>query len=137
MGDVAIGDVAFEATGDNLNEVFEACADASFDVMVDVNTVKDKEVKEVSLVSDNVEDLLFEFLEEIILIKDRDYFIFNCCEVVINEEKDKVGLNAKFFGEAINTEKQDLKVDIKAVTLHMFSLKKKPQGYVATVVLDI
>jgi SHS2 domain-containing protein len=137
LEDVAIADVAFEATGNNLDEVFEACADATFDVMVDVNTVKDKEFKEISLVSDNAEDLLFEFLEEIILIKDRDYFIFNRCEVKIKEEKDKIGLTSKFFGETINAEKQDLKVDVKAVTLHMFSLKKKDDNYVATVVLDI
>ena len=71
------------------------------------------------------------------MIKDRDYFIFNRCEVKIKEEKDKIGLTSKFFGETINAEKQDLKVDVKAVTLHMFSLKKKDDNYVATVVLDI
>ncbi len=134
LEDVAIADVAFEASGGNLEEVFEACGDATFETIADLDTIGDSEVYDYSAEDDNAEDLLYEFLEEIVYLKDTVSLIFKKCDVKIS---GKYKLKAKFIGEKIDREKQGLNTDVKAVTMHMFSLKKENEGYRATVVLDI
>ena len=46
-------------------------------------------------------------------------------------------LKAVIEGDTINPQKQRLENDIKAVTMHMFELKKEKGSYRATVVVDI
>lgn len=134
LDDVAIADVAFEANGINLEEVFEACGDATFETIADLDTIGDSEVYDYSAENENIEDLLYDFLEEIVYLKDTESLIFKKCEVKIS---GNYKIEAKFIGEKINREKQGLNTDVKAVTMHMFSLKKENGGYRATVVLDI
>ena len=134
LEDVAIADVAFEAKGGNLNEVFEACGDATFETIADLKTIGDIETYNYAAESENIEDLLYEFLEEIVYLKDTESLIFKKCEVKISGDYN---IKAKFIGEKIDREKQTLNTDVKAVTMHMFSLKKEKEGYKATIVLDI
>ena len=46
-------------------------------------------------------------------------------------------LRAQLLGENIDPKKHKLKLDVKAVTLHMFRLQKKKNGWEAKFVLDI
>ena len=41
------------------------------------------------------------------------------------------------FGEKIDIEKHNPKVDIKAITMHMFEVKKTKNGWRAQVLVDI
>ena len=134
LEDVAIADVAFEAKGDNLNEVFEACGDAVFETIANLETLGDTETYTYTSENENVEDLLYDFLEEIIYLKDTESLIFKECNVIIKENNK---IEVKFIGDKINQEKQELNTDVKAVTMHMFSLKKEKEGYRARIVLDI
>lgn len=134
LEDVAIADIAFEAYGKNLDELFENSAWALFDMMADVKTVKGNNIKKIKLENDKIDNLLFDFLEEIVLIKDRDYFIFNDVKVKI---KEGYKLEAELKGEEINTEKHSLIDDVKAITMHMFDVKKEKEKWKAVVVVDI
>ena len=51
--------------------------------------------------------------------------------------KGEYVLEAEIEGEKINPKKHELKVDVKAVTLHKFELKKTKEGYKSRVILDI
>ena len=62
--------------------------------------------------------------------------VFKKVKVLIKENK-KYELKAVLEGDTINPEKQKLENDIKAVTMHMFEVKKINSGYKATVVVDI
>lgn len=134
LEDVAIADVAFEARGNSLNEVFEACGDAVFETIANLETLGDTETYTYTSENENVEDLLYDFLEEIIYLKDTESLIFKECNVII---KGNNKIEVKFRGDKINQEKQELNTDVKAVTMHMFSLKKEKEGYRARIVLDI
>ena len=46
-------------------------------------------------------------------------------------------LTCEMDGEAIDRERHALRNDVKAVTMHMFGVKKAGPRWVATVVLDI
>ena len=129
-------DIAFEAKGKTLKELFESAALAMFDVMADPNKVDKKIIKKFKLEEDKLEDLMFKFLEEIIFFKDSDALVFNSSKVYINET-NKLKLTATLYGDKIDYKKQELKVDPKAVTMHKFKVKKAKDGYTAMVVVDV
>lgn len=127
-------DVCFEAVGKSLEEMFESAALALLDVMVDTKKVDKKIEKKFTLEKDNLEELLFNFLDEILFYKDSENLIFNSCKVIfIGENK----LEATLFGDEINHEKQELKVDVKAITMHKFEVKKEKDNFKARVIVDI
>jgi SHS2 domain-containing protein len=66
-GDIAHADIAFDAWGDTLEEVFAAAADAMMQVMVEeLSAISAKETVEVRLEQSDCEMLLFDFLNELI-----------------------------------------------------------------------
>ena len=133
LADVAIADIAFEAYGKNLNEVFENSAYAFFDMTCNPKTIKSKIKKEIKLQDKDEKNLLYNFLSELIFLKDSKQLIFNKVKVLIKDNK----LKAVLYGDKIDYEKQELRNDIKAITLHMFNLEKTKNGYKTTVVVDI
>ncbi len=127
-------DVLFEAEGKTLNELFEAAALATEETQVDLKTVKPKITKKITLEKDNVEMLLFDFLQELIFLKDAERLLFSKFEIKI---KEGYKLEAKLYGEIIDQKKHTLNVDVKAVTLHRFEVKKAKNGWFARIILDI
>ena len=65
LEDVALADIAIEAYGKNLNELFENSAFAIFDETTDLRRVEEKEKKIINVETNNLENLLFDFLSEI------------------------------------------------------------------------
>ena len=118
--EIATADIAFEAYGKDLNELFENAAFAIFEISANPKKISPKIKKIIKLENENIEDLLFDFLSELIFLKDKDYMVFNKSKVEIKNQK-----------------KHELKIDIKAITLHMFKVEKTKKGYKAFVVVDI
>lgn len=126
-------DVAFEATGKTPEELFVNAAKETMAVMTDVAKVEPKVSFPLELTKDSLVDLLFFFLDELIFLKDKHEMLFSRFDVKISGTK----LLATVFGEKIDPKKHELKVDVKAVTKHNFSVVKEKDIYKATVVLDI
>lgn len=139
LEEIAIADIAIEAYGKNLNELFENCAFAVFEESADLSKIDKKEKKSMKLKSDNIEDLLFDFLSEILFLKDKYSFLFKSSQV--NIFKDNAGksykLTAELNGEKLNRKKHELRNDIKAITLHMFKVEKNKDNYKAFFVVDV
>jgi SHS2 domain-containing protein len=133
---VAIADIAYEAYGKNLNELFENAAFAIFELSANLKTVDAKKKLEVKLENEKIENLLYDFLSEILFLKDSKYMVFKKVKVSIDENK-KYQLKAVLEGDTINPQKQQLENDIKAVTMHMFKIEKEKNNWKATVVVDI
>ncbi|CUS92451.1 archease [Candidatus Kryptobacter tengchongensis] len=131
--DIAIADVAVEVWADTIDELFKDSGLAVSEVMVDTETVEPLIEKEVSLSSDSVEMLLFDFLSEIVYFKDAHSLLFSKFDVKIVD----LNLVAKLFGEEINREKHALRIDVKAVTLYKFSVRNENGIWRAEFVLDI
>ena len=67
LPNIATADLAFETFGENSSELFENAGLALESSMVNLNTLNVQEVKEIKLESDNLENLLSSFLEELVL----------------------------------------------------------------------
>ncbi len=138
LEDVAIADVAFEASGKTLKELFESAGLAVTNTMVkDLKSVKQIIEKKIAIESDNVEMLLFKFLQEIIFYKDAKMLLFNKFELNISNEKKKWKLSGKLHGEKLNMKKHELLVDVKAVSLHQYKVEETKEGWKADVILDV
>ncbi|MCA9393728.1 MAG: archease [Candidatus Omnitrophica bacterium] len=136
LDDVATADIAFEATGRDLNEIFRAAAAATLAVMLeDIPGLEDRVERTVVLDADDPQELLFRFLQEVIFYKDAECLLLRVRE--LNVTGDGRQLRAVMSGEAVDIERHCLNVDIKAVTYHLFTFKETAEGYVTTVVLDI
>lgn len=136
LEDVAIADVCIEARGKSLNELFEQAGLASTSVMVELSSLRKKIKKEIKLEAEELGKLLLAFLEEIVYLKDTDSLLFSKYKVKITKDK-MYKLKASCYGEKINPKKQILIADVKAVTLHMFEIKKVNGRWFARFVLDI
>lgn len=136
LEDVALADIAYEAYGKDINEVFENAALAIFDLSADIKTVDAKQKIEFELENGKLDNLLYDFLSEILFLKDSKYMVFKKVKATIKEGKPNK-LKAVIEGDTINPQKQHLENDIKAVTMHMFELNKVKDGYRARIVVDI
>ena len=137
LGDIATADVAFEATGKSLEEAFTSAAEATLNVMIDEpDRIERKEAVDVELENDELEMLLFDFLNELVYYKDSRKLLLRVDEIKI-EDEGQFRLAAKLYGEKLDPLKHPLGADVKAVTLHRFSLSKSDDGWKATAVLDI
>lgn len=136
LEDVATADAAFEVEGKTLEELFRDAAIATFEVMVDTGTVKPEVTREIELENEDVGNLFFDWLSELVYLKDAESLIF--CRFDVNIRKNNAyELKATASGEPINQREHSLRSDVKAVTYHMFEVKKTGENWTARVVLDI
>ncbi len=129
-------DAAFDAHGETLEELFEASAQATFEVMADIPKVKPVVERDILIEGEDEERLLFDWLTELIYLKDADGIIFSKYDIIISKNKT-YNLTAKIQGEYVADFKGELGSDVKAVTMHLFYVKKSEDGWKARVLLDI
>ncbi|HYS42388.1 MAG TPA: archease [Geobacteraceae bacterium] len=138
LDDIAVADVAFEAWGATMEEMFTASADATMNVMVeDLATIQGLETLEIDLQNGEADLLLFNFLNELIFHKDARRLLLRVSALAISRHSGLFSLHAVLSGEEIDPARHQLNVDVKAVTLHRFRVEETGTGWKATVILDI
>ena len=138
LEEIGTADIAFEATGRDLLELFMATADATMNVMIDnLDAIEPRETRHIELVNDKLDMLLFDFLQELIYFKDAEQLLLRVREVSIDEKDGEFFLKAKTAGEPLDAARHHQRADVKAVTLHDFSVEKQDEGWKARVLLDI
>ncbi len=138
LEDIAIADVAFEARGDDLGALFTAAAEATLNVMLaDLDTLALKDRRSVKLEAEELDLLLFDFLQEVIFYKDAERLLLRPVNVLVRKREGTFGVSAELVGEELDMERHDLVVDVKAVTLHRFLVERIDRLWRAFVVLDI
>jgi SHS2 domain-containing protein len=138
LEDVATADIAFHAWGKDLEELFIAAGDATINVMIDnLDAIALKETRTFTLENDELDMLLFNFLQEFVYYKDSELLILRAQQVQIEEKDREYHLSAVTQGETLDLERHEQRVDVKAVTLHRFQLEKTDDGWTAMVILDI
>ena len=130
-------DVLFVAKADTLNELFRQCALATQETMVEVEKVKPKHQEKILGESSKIESLLFDFLDDLIFFKDYKQMVFSTFEINITQDNGKYTLTCVATGEKIDYTRHNPKVDVKAVTMHLFKVEEVKDGWKAQVLLDI
>ena len=102
--------------------------------MTDLERVAPRRSIEIELEAEDRESLLVEWLNEILFLIETENLLFSCFEVALSSE---TRLSATVAGEPLDTEKHDLKTQVKAVTLHDLIVKKTGSSWVAQVIFDV
>lgn len=139
LDDFATADIAFEAEGESLEQVFVAAAEATMNVMVEeLRSIEARVEKRIEATNRELDMLLFDLLQELIYYKDAEQLLLRVKEITITEGRDGTYLlAARAEGEKLDPERHEQRADVKAVTLHQFRLQKTGGIWKALVILDI
>jgi SHS2 domain-containing protein len=129
-------DLGLRVMGADLSDVFETAASGLFDVIVaNRGEVRAVETEQVALEGDSTEDLLVEWLNELIYRCETRHRLYSSFQVNLDQRACR--LTATISGEPIDRKRHILDHEVKAATRHGLSLRKESQGWVAEVIVDI
>lgn len=138
LEDFATADIAFQAWGDDLEEVFKSAGDAVIHTMIDnLEAILFTQTRTFELEHEDLDLLLFNFLQEFVYYKDSELLLLRAQQVEIAQKEFMYHLTAMTQGEQLDRDRHQQRVDVKAVTLHQFQLKQTDAGWMAQVILDI
>ena len=127
-------DIGIEFWGKTKKELFENAVEAMFDLIVDLTGINNVNVKVVTAKGADAEDLLVNFLREALYLFNGKKWIIKQCKLLEMTARHVV---AQLQGEPYDSDKHQLKTEIKAVTYHGLSIEKKAQGWKAKVIFDV
>ncbi|RLF36824.1 MAG: archease [Thermoplasmata archaeon] len=127
-------DVGVKAYGKTLSEAFENIAKAMFDIITDGSEIDSIGQYDIKLKADSLEQLLVDWLSELLYLHSAQNLVFGFFKVKIDEKQNK--LSATVFGEKFNISKHKIGAEIKAVTYHMLEVRNK-KPYHVQVLFDI
>ncbi len=124
--------------GRDLSELFSDAADATTNVMIDnIEAIQPRETRQIELSNDKLDMLLFDLLQELIFLKDAERLLLRMRQLEIEEKDKRLFLRGIAEGEPLDVERHHQRADVKAVTLHDFSVEPTESGWKARVLLDI
>ena len=133
-------DVCIRVWGGSWRELLEEAARGMVSHIVDINSVSDKETREIEIEGEDEEELLLNWLREII-------YLIECgmvfCRFRVREDNfsDNGTDNYRFYGslggEKLDPSRHDICTDIKAVTRHGLSVKKKDDLWETFILFDV
>ena len=126
-------DIKFQAFGKTLEEAFENSALAMFNAMYD-NKVNEKIKKNIKVFGRDLENLLYNFLEEFLFLMDSEGFFMASCKVKIKKNK-QYELEAEIKGDEAKS--YPISLDVKAVTYNSMFVKKEKNMWVCQVLIDV
>jgi len=127
-------DVGIKAYGKSLSEAFQNAAKGMFDIITDKSEIENIGQYNIKLEADDLEQLLVDWLSELLYIHSTKNIVFGFFKVDLDEKKKT--LSATIFGEKLDMGKHKIGSEIKAVTYHMLEVKKRKPFYVQ-VLFDI
>lgn len=132
-------DVEFEVYGRDLPGLFESAAFALFEVMVNASRVDPKAARTVTAKGRDLEALLYDFLEQFIILHDAENLVFSKFKVseVTKTPEGHYVAKAEAWGEEFDEERHEGRTGIKAVTYHDMKVGQRGAGWFAHIVLDI
>jgi SHS2 domain-containing protein len=127
-------DIGIHVFGRRLPELFENAGFALFDIITDIETVREREKRSFELQRDSLDELLVEWLGKLLFINATELFLFRRFHVM---QIDGERLQAEAWGEPLQEPVHTIKAEVKAVTYHSLKVYEDQGLWHATVVLDI
>jgi len=129
-------DVGIIVTGESIEELFSDAAIGMTEIVVELDNLEKRRQITVELEADNVEQLFFDWLSEIIYLKDAESFLLKECRLEIVYGK-RIKLRAELSGDLIDPDRHMLKVDVKGVTLYRLKVEKINDHWQGEAVFDL
>ena len=127
-------DIAIRVRGKDLKELFRNAAYGMFDVIADLEGLKESVSIDVELKAPSKEELLVAWLDELLYNFFTKNIIFFKFDVAVVSD---TGITAKASGRHVGENRNRLKTEIKAVTYHNLEIKKDSQNLTVDIVFDV
>ena len=127
-------DIGIHLFGRSLPELFENAGFALFDIITDIASVREQEMRRFTLQRDSLDELLVEWLGSLLFISATELFLFRRFHV---SQIDGESLQAEAWGEFLQEDVHTIKTEVKAITYHNLNVYQEQGLWHATVVLDI
>lgn len=127
-------DLGLRIRAGDLNWLFEDAARALFSaILANPESVEAVEELTFQIEGTRHEDLLFDWLDELLFTFDTRKMVFGEFQVRLHE----AGLAATARGEPIDPRRHQLDMEIKAITYHGLKVERDGDGWLAEVIVDI
>ena len=131
-------DVAVELAAPTPERLYGEALAAFTDTVTDRSAVEAAEGHDLAVEAADPEELMVEWLGELVYRFDVDGLLFARAEVRIEEaEGGGLRLEARALGEPYDPDRHPLKVAIKGVTYHELEVREEGDGWYGKVVFDI
>lgn len=122
-----VTDAYIRCKGKTLADSFQYSAKGLVNIMYDIDDIEKKQKITLSAEGFDLENLLFDWLEKILLLLLIDKIILSEFNIVINfnKELNKYLIEGYGEGDFVNLEKHELKVEIKGITYHEMKIFKE------------
>ncbi|MFP3950621.1 MAG: archease [Candidatus Bathyarchaeia archaeon] len=127
-------DLTVEGFGDSLAEAISSVVLGMFNTIVSLEGIEKRDLVQVEAEGHDVKSLIFNLMDELLYINDIDGFIAS--EVHVELEEDNLKGRAECQGEALDPEKHQIGIAIKAVTYHQMRIDESEDGWRVRVVFD-
>lgn len=117
-------DAFIEVTGETLEEAFATAGIAVVDTIIDIKSVDKKTERKIKIEAPDLNNLLYSWLEEIIILTITDGYAAASFQVQITKSAKYV-LDATVRGEELDFEKHHFKLEIKAPTFHLMEIRQE------------
>ena len=115
-------DTGLVAYGSSLAEAFANTAYGLFSIIAELNKVREVESRLVSVSAEDIEGLLFNWLNHLIYIFEVEYLLFKRFDITEFTERN---LKATCWGETYNSSRHQLKLGVKSATYHMLKINRE------------
>lgn len=133
------GEAWLVGVGDTLEEAFAEGAKALFQLMVEIERIEPHVPTEIEAQSDRIDTLFVAWLNALIVRKDVDGMVYARFDPVTIKTiaPDEYRLTATAWGEPLDPERHDPKVDVKAATYSELRCERTERGYEVECVVDL
>ena len=129
-------DVAADVTGATLDELFASAAAALTDVITDRGEVRASGHIPVALSAASVEDLLVDWLNELLYVFEVRRFLTADADVHVTADAPP-RLEAIARGEPQDAARHPIRVLVKGATYHALRIQHADEGWQARIVFDV
>jgi len=127
-------DLGVEITGGSQEEIYAGASLALFDLLTNLSAVRETEERTLTVLGEGPEDLLVNFLREVLYLWNGEGFLIKRCTIL---EAAPRRLTVLLLGEPYDPARHRIRMEIKAVTYHQASVSRTDAGWVARVVFDV
>ena len=131
----ATADLAVRSYGATLEEAFVNMALGMMNAMTLLERVEPREEREFEVSGGDLGELLYNFLEEFLFMKDTENLVFS--KVTVEFSDDRTKLKVKCWGESFDLARHEPKIDVKAVTYSLMEINEEGDHWSIRTVFDI
>ncbi|KAJ6631757.1 Protein archease-like [Pseudolycoriella hygida] len=121
-------DVQLHAWGSTLKEAFEQCGMAMFGYMTSLEYVQIKYCYQIEATGDDLESLLFHFLDELLFLFSCEPFLICSSLDITKFDLENFKIECKCYGEPFEIGKHPQGTEVKAITYSAMQIVQKPEG---------